>query len=113
MDYHFAIRFNASAATIKPMLDSGYTATDWRTIESAVAQPLYGEDFEGRWLSDTIVNKECYSRFIESADSTEALFLVIDREQNLVYGVGNGTVGGVPTSIGDDEFGTEGHNNED
>ena len=89
-DYCFAIRFNASSFDIEAILDSGYAKTEWKNIEDTVANALYGDDFDGRWRPDKITTKDCYFRDVKSGNFDEELILVIDREKNLVYGVGHG-----------------------
>ena len=98
MDHNLAIRFQVDAAEIGS-LTSGYQPIEWTNVESKFESPLYFEEFDGRWLASQITNKKCYTQTKRTSEGyTTFNYLVIDQDDNTVYGISEGTVGDpIPT----------------
>ncbi len=92
MDHHLAIRFQVDADELEN-LTADYEPIEWEEIKSQFETPPYFDEFDGRWLASAISSKSCYRQTKASKDIAIDNYLVIDRDNNTVYGTSDGLVG--------------------
>ena len=88
MDYIICCRFIATEAIIENILVTGYSPTDWDSIEEYMYPEDFTDDFRPSWTPENIQSMKCYIREVQQAEGiVDMSYLVIDSESGLVYAV--------------------------
>jgi hypothetical protein len=89
MDLSIRCRFTASPEVMDVILATGYEAADWGAVKAELSADAYTDGFSPKWAPEDVAMKECYIKRVDRRDSTDELYLVVDRERGVVYAAGS------------------------
>lgn len=90
MDMNVLCRFRAPTKIIDSIVANGYQRTNWETVATAMHFPDFTNSFVPSWNPDALHAKECYIQRVERDHGTDMLYLALDRQEGIVYAVGQG-----------------------